>query len=150
MILDTLDSARRYAGILPGLADGFAWLARLPERLEPGRVAINGDAVFALIQEYDTGPASEKRLESHRKHIDIQYMVSGQEIIQVASIGGLQASTEYDADKDIRFYEDPPALASLVCAPGTFTVFFPEDGHKPGCLISGPSRVRKIVVKVRI
>ena len=34
---------------------------------------------------------------------------------------------------------------------GSFTIFFPEDGHIPGCAVDDkPAAVRKVVVKVAV
>jgi hypothetical protein len=50
-------------------------------KVEPGRIEIDGNAIFALIQEYQTVPSEEKKPEAHRKYIDVQYVFQGSEII---------------------------------------------------------------------
>ena len=52
---------------------------------------------------------------------------------------------EFDAGKDIRFFDDEPQTFYTL-RPGQFTIFFPEDGHAP---MIGEGNVRKIIVKVR-
>ena len=47
---------------------------------------ILGDNIFYMVQSYDTDP-SKTVSEAHRKYIDIQFMVEGEEIICVADIG---------------------------------------------------------------
>ncbi len=150
MVLDHFGNAARYRGLHPRLARGFEWLASLPADLAPGRHDIDGDNLFALVQSYETGPASAKQFESHRINLDIQYVAAGTETILVTPTGGLKPAGDYDLEKDIIFYEDPPASTALRCSAGSFTLFFPEDAHKPGCFAGAPSQVRKIVVKVRL
>ncbi|MGH7994880.1 MAG: YhcH/YjgK/YiaL family protein [Opitutaceae bacterium] len=150
MILDLLGQAERYRSLHPRLGRGLDWLVKLPAGAELGRHPIDGDDLYALVQAYDTGPAAEKRFESHRRNIDIQYVASGAETIFVAQAGAMKPVVAYDAENDILFYEDPPASTSLRCGAGSFAILFPEDAHKPGCLAGDGSPVRKIVVKVRI
>ena len=45
--------------------------------MEPGKVAIDGDRIFAEIQEYTTKDPKDCRFETHRKYYDIQYVAEG-------------------------------------------------------------------------
>ena len=150
MILDSLVNGHRYLGLGEGIATGLQYLASLDPALEPGRYPIDGDRVFALVQTYETGPATEKRFESHRLHLDIQYVVTGRERILHAPATGLQVDTPYAEAKDVVFYQDPSASSSFLLLPGDFAIFFPADGHKPGCMAGARDPVRKVVVKIRI
>ena len=149
MILDTLGNGHLYRGIDDGIAAGLEYLAGLDPALEVGRYELDGDRLFALVQEYDTAPATDKRFESHRLHVDIQYVVTGRERILHAA-AGLEVETPYVEDKDVTFYRDPVASTSLLLLPGDFAIFFRGDGHKPGCMAGGRETVKKVVVKVRV
>ena len=46
-----------------------------------GRVDIDGQDVFALVQRYETVMTDAPKFEYHRKYIDIQYIVSGKEVM---------------------------------------------------------------------
>ena len=71
MIIDNLKTASRYAAMCEGLAKGFSFIERAKkENLAVGKYEIDGDNVFAMVQEYDTKVAS--KTESHLKYIDIQ------------------------------------------------------------------------------
>ena len=150
MILTTLAAADTYATLAPGIDAGLAWLRAFSPALPDGRHAIHGADVFALVSSYDTGPATEKRFESHRVYLDIQYVASGAERILHAPASSLVVETPYDASNDIVFYAEPKASSSLLLRTGDVAFFFPPDGHKPGCMAGGRDAVRKIVVKVRL
>ncbi len=150
MILTTLDEADAFASLAPGIAAGIAWLRAFDPATPDGRHPIDGDAVFALVSSYDTGPATEKRFEAHRRHLDLQYVVSGAERILHAPLDGLEVSEPYSDENDIVFFADPKASSSLLVPAGALAVFHPNDAHKPGCMAGGRDAVRKVVVKVRI
>jgi YhcH/YjgK/YiaL family protein len=150
MILTTLADADAIAVLEPGIAAGLAWLRGFDSALADGRHAIDGDDVFALVSTYHTGPATEKRFETHRVYLDLQYVASGSERILHAPAAGLAVETPYDAAKDIAFYAEPGASSSLLLRAGDLAVFHPADAHKPGCMAGGRDEVRKVVVKVRL
>ena len=59
---------------------------------------------FYSVQSYDTKPVDECKLESHRKYIDIQVMVSGEERMDVVDISKLTIQENYNEDKDVMFW----------------------------------------------
>lgn len=151
MIVDTLSNSRLYDSIAEGIRIGFDYLHAFDAAaIADGRHQIDGDRVFALVQSYDTTPATEKRFETHRRHIDIQYIVAGRERMLHLPAGTLQVEAPFDEVKDVTFYHDPAASSSLLLSRGEFAIFFPEDAHKGGCMAGGREAVRKVVVKVRL
>lgn len=150
MILDTLSSASVHRHLGGRFAAAFDWLARFSPATPDGRYDIDGDNVFALVQSYDTAPAAEKKYEAHRVYADVQYIAAGTEVIFYVPTQGLSIVKDYDAEKDYLLYGEPAAATPLHMAPGSFAVFLPHDGHKPGCTNGAPSRIKKVVVKVRV
>jgi biofilm protein TabA len=150
MILDSLTRAAAYHALGARLSAGLHYLAGFDPETPPGRYLIEGEDLFAVVDAYDTAPATEKRFESHLRYLDIQYLASGRERILHAPAHSLQVETPYDDERDIAFYHDPPASSSFLLLPGDFAVLFPSDGHKPGCMAGGRDAVRKVVVKVRV
>ena len=148
MILDSIANHALYHPLGPRIAAGLEWLAAYQGDADPGRYLVQGDEVVAIVQGYDTAPATEKRWETHVRHLDIQYIVSGRERILHAARAALAEKTPYDEVKDVTFYEDPPASSSLLLGPGEFAIFHPTDAHKPGCMAGGRDRVEKVVIKV--
>jgi YhcH/YjgK/YiaL family protein len=110
-----------------------------------------GGGVFAIEQVYHTKNRSDGFFESHRKHIDVQVIVSGIEVMELEDIGRLVVSMPYDAERDLIKYTDTAAASRLNLRAGDAALFFPADGHMP-CLhpAAGPTLVRKTVVKVPV
>jgi YhcH/YjgK/YiaL family protein len=113
-----------------------------------GRTDIDGDRLYASVATYETGSREERRFEAHRRYIDVQVLLDGEEIIDVSLDPDLPIIEAYDEKRDVMFLEAPRQVASLAMRPGYFAVFYPHDIHRPGCLLGEKRRVRKIVMKV--
>jgi len=148
MFLDHLRNADRYGVLHPGFAASFAFLRREDlGRLPDGRHDIDGQRLFAIVSRAQGRGRDRSPLEVHRRYIDIQFVISGEDCIGWLPTADCQhVSTPYDEEKDLGFFRDPPA-SWLAVAPGVFAVFYPEDAHAP-LAVSGP--LHKVVVKVAI
>lgn len=117
---------------------------------ESGRVEL-ANGLFAIEQVYRSKPRAEGFFESHRKYIDIQVVLAGEEFMEVTEIGHLPVKTAYDADRDVIIYADYRGASVLRFQAGEAGVYFPVDGHMPGLMgASGAQLVRKTVVKVPV
>lgn len=136
---------------LEGLEDTFKYLARTDLAALPlGRTDIEGDDVYLTVSEAETKAPEQLPFEAHRRYIDIQLVVGGQEAIRFAPIGSMKTTQPYDAAKDIEFFEPPAKYGTAELRPGAFAVFAPGDGHRPGLHLDGPHVSRKVVVKVSV
>ena len=148
MLIDTLQHADRYLPLHPGFVGAFAFLRHVDlDQLPNGQREIDGDRIYAIVSR-DQGRGREKALlETHRRYIDIQFIVSGEECIGWLPMSDCKrVSSPYDAGKDIEFFFDRPATW-LSVSPGTFAVFYPEDAHAP---LAAQGPIHKIVVKVAL
>ena len=118
--------------------------------LPVGQIVLEPDSIFVYVQEYTTKPFLELPFEAHKKFIDMQVLVSGEEIIAFAPRENLKAQSTYDKDKDIVFFEEPEEFGSIPLHPGDFAVMGPKDAHKPRCNMNQACPVKKIVVKIHI
>jgi biofilm protein TabA len=119
-------------------------------RLEKKRHDINGDNLYAVVNEYVTKKEEDVRFEAHKKYIDIQYIFYGAEIIGVAPyIAKYEVLVPYDSTKDIEFIT-AAENSRLKATPDRFFIFFPSDLHRPGVSDGESSTVRKIVLKVKV
>ena len=135
----------------PLFGKAFAFLKRDDLATLPlGRHDIDGDRCWANIQEVELAAPSERKLEAHRRFIDIQAPITGCETIGLAEMDAAALALPFDVEKDFVLYDGPSRLVTL--APGDFAIFFPPLGaHAPCCRVpggQGPARIRKVVVKV--
>lgn len=151
MIYDTLTESAPYFAVHPRLRVAFDYLHSFDQSTPDGRYDLEPDNnTYVLVQSYATQPASEKSFESHRDYIDVQYLARGEEVMLSAPVIRLKPTTDYDATKDFRLYADPAHFSAHYFAPGDFAVYFPPDGHKPGCSLNGSAPVKKVVIKIRL
>ena len=146
MILDTLARADRYQALHPLFTQAFDFLRNTDlDALEPGRHAIDGERLFAIVEAGAGRARAEAKLECHRRYIDIQLVLDGvDEMGWRPTADCVQPATDYDVTRDIRFFNDAPA--SWIATPaGSFCLFFPDDAHAP--LVSA-GVIRKVVVKI--
>ena len=148
MIIDRIDEAGRYAGLHPLFPRAFESLKRRDlAALPPGRHPIDGERLTLVINtEEGKGPAHAV-LESHRRFIDIQFVIDGTDLIGWRPLREcLDVRQPYDASKDVAFYGEEPHMWSRVAGP-LFAVYFPADAHAP---LGGTGRLLKAILKVAI
>lgn len=148
MIAGELVHRRRYGALHPFFADALEFLANFDPGSPDGRIELDGERLIAVIERYESSPATGRPFEAHRRYIDIQCVLEGRERILHCHLEGLEPLEEYSREADVAFYEDPTATSSILVRPGEFVILFPEDAHKPGCMAGGRDAVRKVVVKV--
>lgn len=148
MILDTLQNADLYIDLDSNLRLGLEYLQNTDfTSMKMGKYEISGDEVFAILQSYNTKEESDCRLEAHKKYVDIQYMVSGDEIMGVVPFNN-QEITEALPDNDVTFYKGTGA--PVLVNEGSFTIFFQTDVHAPGIKVKASKEIVKVVVKVEL
>lgn len=149
MILDSLKNSALYEHVHPRMKRAFEVLAATDwTRMEPGIHEIDGRDIYVNVMERELKKKGDAKLEVHNEYIDIQLLVSGEaETFGWSERKNLQrAQGEFNAEKDIQFFEDEPQTYYTM-RPGQFSVLFPEDGHAP---MVGQGVVRKVIAKVRM
>jgi len=148
MILAKLTEADRYAILHPLFARAFEFLRSTDlSTLAPGMHDIEGEQLFVIVEDCAGRTHAEAKLECHRRYIDVQLVLEGvDEMGWKPVIECVNPEADYDAARDIRFFNDAPA-SWIATPPGSFCLFFPDDAHAP--LVS-PGKIRKVVVKIAV
>lgn len=149
MILDSIKYADRYANLNERLTKGLRFLSTHDFAGDlPGEHKIDGDELYYSVRIYETKPESELKWENHRKYIDIQCVLDGEETIAVTDLSSLAITKEYAPDSDVEFLGGSIPGSKLQLRPGVFAVLFPGEGHKPGVMSEKIGTVKKVVFKV--
>ena len=150
MISDKIENRALYSSLSPRIKAGLDYLGTTNfSVLDEGRYDIDGDNVFALVQEYKTISREEAKWECHQNYIDIQFIVEGTEQIGFGSTDKMEVMTQYNSEMDIAFLKGEGDYATLT--KGCFGVYFPQDAHKPKVTPGNVSgQVKKVVVKIKV
>lgn len=152
MISCHLADSGRFATLHPLFARAFALAADPELRAREAGIHQLGGGLSVNIDVGETGPADQRRFESHRRHIDIQLVLQGPERMQWVRVPDLRLEQDFAPDGDIAFYHPPARIpVELVLGPDELAIFWPEDGHRP-CCHPGATAVafRKLVFKVPV
>ncbi len=150
MIQDSLKNSHLYYDSSKALKKAFTFINELDPSSPDGSYEIDGEALFAILCSYPTRQADSALFEAHKKYIDIQVVLAGQERIDVSLDEDIEVSQPYDEDKDVVLFNAPQIYSTLMMRAGEFAIFYPQDIHRPSCSIKDPQDVRKLVVKVRV
>lgn len=122
--------------------------------LEIGRHDIT-DNIFMNVMEVKSEPAEARKAEIHRKYLDIQVLISGEEKMEFGVTAPDLADYEpYNEESDYQLTlagKDIDFKSTVVLRPKMFVVFLPYEPHKPCCNIDGKSgTIKKLVVKIPV
>lgn len=118
--------------------------------MEAKKYVLDGDNLFATISESVTKNEEDVKFEAHRKYIDIQHVITGEEQMSLSPLSMKKDElVTYDPAKDVEFMS-VTSTVSRIATPGNFLLFFPSDIHRPSVKIGENKAVRKVVVKVRV
>ena len=148
-----LSEMKKYAGINSKFPRAFAEIEKFfasgIDKIEDGRYVFDGEALFANVSSYNSKPKAECCFESHKRYIDIQVILSGEEIIGFETADKLTPTTEFMGDKDIIIYELNSEYDEVRVSAGELTIIFPDEPHAPAIATDDiPQGIRKAVFKV--
>ncbi|MFH1019102.1 MAG: YhcH/YjgK/YiaL family protein [Pseudomonadota bacterium] len=130
----------------------FDFLLALPPDAEEKKYPLLGDDLFAIVMSYETRAPETSELEAHRNYLDIQAVLTGEEVIGWRQADELEIDTPYDAGKDVELYKHPAqGLLRVDLFPGNFMALFPHDAHMPSLMTRQvPVFTKKVVIKVGV
>ena len=148
MIIDAGAFCHDYKSLHPLFERAFRFLADSDLRsFAPGRHAVDGDRLYLSIDHKPGRGRDAARLEAHRRYIDIQYTIEGDEEIGWMPLAECGApAVAYDEGRDIAFFDRRPHTW-LAVPEGTFAIFFPQDAHAP---LAGRGAIKKAIMKVAV
>ena len=119
------------------------------DSLPVGTQELEGKHLYIAVSEYDSKDKADTRYESHRKYIDIQYVIKGEELIGVTTLDKVEVAEPYSEEKDIAFYSFDGGNYRKA-TPEKFFIFFPDNVHRPSLKVDESVPVKKAVIKILI
>ena len=116
-----------------------------------GRIDVEGDSFYLLLQCYKPKRREEGRFEAHERHTDLQFLWSGREVIEVCDLCAALPSATYDAKGNVYFPMRDKVHQRLLLQAGDVAVLVPGEAHAACLRPEGEedALVRKIVVKIQ-
>ena len=105
--------------------------------------------VYLNMQEYTTRNFGELILEAHQQYIDLQYVISGRELIGSGCLSEAVNVVPYNKETDYAGYK-LPIFPSYLATPDYFFIFFPNQPHLPGVNAGEETAMRKVVFKIKV
>ena len=148
MIVDHLVNCSIYLSLHPAFQRAFEFLSTTDfSQLTDGKYPFEDSESFVILSTDPGRGKAESPLEVHRQFIDIQFVLSGNEVMGWRNLGSCHlVGAPYKSEKDIGFYADSPS-SWIEVPPGSFAIFFPTDAHAP---LAGQGLVRKAIVKASV
>lgn len=147
--VDVMEFAQQYRLNKAYWDEAFAFLKNHGlQNLAVGKYPIDGDNVFASVTDDATKNLDQTKWESHRKYIDLQYVIAGEENIGVCPIAKAKVIIPYDETRDVVNYTAKGKIYKAV--PGTFFILFPDNVHRASITTGGNKADKKIVIKIRV
>jgi len=127
----------------------FAYLKNTDlDALPVGKYAVEGTTATVSVTDNPTKEYDKTTWESHRKFIDLQYVITGAEKMAAAPIAALKITEPYIDAKDVAHYEGTGT--QYEARQGAFFLFFPTDGHRVNIKVDGVEHDKKIVIKIPV
>ena len=153
MIVGSLQEVAQQANQSPQMQKALNFLCDIQDKdLPDGNVEIDGTNVYAIVQSYNSNPDLDAlKFEAHRKYIDIQYVISGKELMGWAHIKKMMTTIPYNETKDALYGVVPPDNVTFVhYDAGQAVVLYATDAHSPGLADGDSVAVKKVVVKIAV
>jgi biofilm protein TabA len=118
-------------------------------QFEPGKYPIDGERMFAIVQDPITQSWEHGFPEFHERHIDVQCLLSGQEALGFLPANiNLVPKDNFLAERDIAFVSPQENETRIVLTPGMYAVFFPGELHRPCRAVDQAMQIKKVVIKI--
>lgn len=149
MIYDHLSNIERYRSLSSAIYNALKMLAHEADKLTPGKHELSGND-FVNITDYDTLHVNTVGYEAHKRYIDIQYCLTGEELVAVRRLETLKVTTPYNEERDVMLCEDDGLWRTEVkIGNGYFLILHSNDAHMPQLCIDEPMTLRKVIVKIQ-
>jgi YhcH/YjgK/YiaL family protein len=148
MIVDHIKNAPKYFKMHHLFEIAFNYLTNTDlVNLDSGKYSIQGNECFAIINKYKSKNISESFAESHKKYIDIQFVISGEENLGYGFINDFE-NLDYNSEYDLQKHHGTLDFISLKTE--HFAILFPDDIHMPGIIKEKAMDIIKVVIKIAV
>ena len=149
MVLDSIENADRYLLLGEGIARSLQYIRSNDfSQVNPGKYQLDGDRLVMNVFEFEGSNSNECRLEGHRRYLDLQYWVTGSELMGHEILDSQPVLEPYNEKTDCAFYNCISSYSRLL--PGMFVIYYPSDLHTGVVDPLSDAKVKKVVFKILV
>lgn len=146
MIVDKIENLKLCFNIHSYFEKTFNYIETVDfNKLKEGVFEIEGTDFFTIYSDI-ADAKNEAKFESHKKYLDIHYVIKGTELFGFKNIDHSCVISTYSSERDVMFFENKE-FDTITLSENMFVVFFPSDVHAPVIESKG---LKKIVFKIKI
>lgn len=150
MIIDNIKYCEKYYPLHPDFKEAFEFLKNLCPDSESGVTQLENVRVSVGVtgETSDTDAKGEPKVyETHRRMVDIHYIIDGDEDMGCAVMDNLEPICDYNCEGDYTLYMGHLNRVNL--RKGDFIICFPEDAHMPSLRGHGGDTVQRAIAKIK-
>jgi len=119
-------------------------------RIDDGRYEVDGFNFYYIIRTYKTNYIKQDvYAEAHRKYIDFQYIIYGEELTGYADYRNpKRIFADYDSEKDLELFSSVSDESFFLLKKDKFIIFYPYEIHRPGLTQNETRSIRKVIFKI--
>lgn len=141
--------------LVPYISERFVNLinkaVELSKHSELGKYDIGDDGVFVMLVEAETELREFRKSEIHKKYIDIQILLSGEESFGYSNNISEEALNLVELENDVMFFDDIENEQFIQLKMNDFAIFYPNQAHRPLCASNDkPIAVKKAIIKIPV
>lgn len=150
MIVDQINNYGLYIGKNEKIDRAISYIKEMDfQNLEPKMYEVDGDEIFFNLIEYETKEEEERFWESHKKYIDLHFILEGKEFIGYEQFNRMKVKENYHEADDYYLLEGN-LQSKVLLQKDDFMILYPEDVHMTALKVDESERVRKVVFKIKI
>lgn len=115
---------------------------------EKGCHKIDGDNLFVNIVEYETTDKEDRFWEAHRNYLDLHFMLSGVEQIDLNFIENMEQKEFIEKDDFLPL--EGEKNSHVVLKKDDFLICYPHDGHRTAVKVNESCKIKKAIFKIAI
>jgi len=133
------------------LLHSLDWIIEKAGTAAEGIYELGEPGWYVNVHSYQTQARELCTWENHLATIDLQYLIEGNEGIDIADVASLGAPAVFKPESDTqKFADNAQPATQLILGAGDFAIFLPGEAHRPKIAIQTPAALRKLVVKIPI
>lgn len=149
MIFGNIQHLEEYPFLEHAVQNCFAYVkTHALAEYETGCYEIDGKQLFVNIVQYETTLPQNRFWEAHRQYLDVHFLLSGTEQIDLNFIHNMEQNGYKEEDDFLLLSGEKNS--SVIMQSGDFLICYPHDAHRTAIQVSEAASIKKAIFKVQL